>query len=285
MRRRTLLLAAPLAAVAQPALRVFGPTQELDHRYDFPLRLLRLLLAAAGFNAEPQPQPHASQASMLPALRAGELDIGLFASVGPFPADVLPLRFPIRRGLLGARLLLARRADAPHLARLNDASALQGLRLGYGRGWADRAQFEALGQRLLLVDGYPELFRALARGDCDLLHRGVNEIWGELDHPLLVPHGVVVVPQVALSYPVDDYFCLPERHRDWLPRLQHGAELLWRSRAYHRVFFEAFGRSIERAGFARRRVLPVVGYGTEPATPLRSFDALRLRPGRLEARP
>lgn len=288
MKRRLLLAGTaglPIAHAAAPALRVVGPAEAMDYRYDFLLRLLALWLPAAGLPSELDLQPQASQIATLQALQQGQLDIGLVASVGPFPSGVWPLRIPLRRGLLGVRLLLARKAMAPRLAQLRQASELKRWRMGYGADWGDRAQFESLGYRVQPVDTYPALFRALAAGEVDYLHRGVNEIWGEVDHPLLVPHGLVIVPDIALSYPLDDYLCVGEARRAWLPQLQAGFERLWQQGRYQALFQATFGRALRRAGLGARRVLPVIGYGTDPQTPLPAFDALRLRPARLEAGP
>lgn len=284
MRRRALalgLLAAPLAAasIPRPPWRVAAAAHLADQRFDFPLRLLERLLEAAGLPSQLQPLPQPNQREAARQLAAGELDIALLPSVGVQESGLLPLRWPVRRGLLGARLLLARRELLPRLAALPSVEALKrDFVMGYGSDWHDLPQLRTLGFRLFTEPDYPSLFRQLADGRFDYLSRGVNEVWGELDHPLLVPHGIAVVPRLALAYPLDDYFYVAERRRDWLSPLQRGFTRLWDSGDYQRLFFEHHGRALERATFARRRVWPLLGYGVEPHTPLSLFDALRLRP-------
>lgn len=278
-----LLAAGPTAQAA--GLRVMGARSEEDHRYDFPQRFLAALLRAAGLDAMLQTVPGLSQREVAAQLAEGGLDLAILPTVGVQQPTLTPLRFPIRRGLLGARLLLARPATAARLRRLTRLQALKrDFVQGYGADWHDLPQLQALGFRTQVIADYPELFRALARGEIDYLSRGANEIWAEIDHPLLVPHGIQIVPDIALSYPLDDYVYVGPARRDWLPRLQAGVEQLWRSGAYQRLFFDSYGRALQRAGFVRRRVLPVLGYGVEPGTPLASFDALRLRPVRAQAR-
>lgn len=282
--RRRALLGAPLllSAVPTPAagLRVMGPGDPADQRYDFPQRLLAALLRVAGLPEHLEPVPGLDQRGVASHLASGDLDIAILPSVGVRQPGLEALRWPIRRGLLGARLLMALPEQAQRLRRMRQVEELKPLRLGYGADWHDAPLLEGLGFRLQRQPDYADLFRALLRGECDYLSRGVNEIWAEIDHPLLVPHAVQVVPGIALSYPLDDYFYVGERRRAWLPRLQAGLQALWDSGAYRRLFFEAYGRSLQRAGFTRRRVLPVLGYGVEAGTDLRLFDALRLRPTR-----
>ncbi len=261
-------------------VRVVGASAQEDPRYEFPLRLLQALLHAAGLAPELAIQPHVDQPQAAIALSKGQLDIALLSTqTQPMPG-LTPLRFPIRRGLLGARLLLARRESLPRFRNLRSLAALQrGFVMGYGEDWQDRALLQRLGFRMHLEPKYPDLFRALARGRFDYLSRGINEVWAELDHPLLVPHGIVVVPRLALSYPLDDYFFLGPSRQAWLPLLQAGMEKLWRSGAYFKLFEDAFGRALERADFEKRLVLQVVGYGVQSGTPMEAFDALELYGG------
>lgn len=280
---RRLCLAGGAAALLAPAwgeaVRVVGAGDAADQRFDFPLRLLRLLLAAAELPDALAQVAGPDQRQTAEQLAAGALDIALLPTIGVRTPGLWPLRFPLRRGLLGARLLLARREQLPRLRTLRSLEQLKRqFVFGYGAAWHDLGQLRALGFQLRSYDQYPALFRALADGEIDLLSRGVNEIWGELDHPTLVPCNLAVVPGLALSYPLDDYFYVGAARRDWLPRLQAGMQSLWRSGAYQRLFFDSYGRALERAAFPTRRVFEVLGYGVEPGTPLRDFDALRLRP-------
>lgn len=272
---------APCAAGAQ--VRVASASEAGDLRFDYPLTLLRLLLRVAGLATDLALQPWQSERHTAEALHDGRLDVSILPSVGEKPADLPVLRFPIRRGLLGVRLLLVRQERLGEFARLRSLDTLQRRYvMGYGAQWADNALLRRLGFQLRDVDGYAALFRALANGEVDYLNRGVNEVWGELDHPLLVPHGIALVPGLALSYPLDDYFHLSPQRADWLPRLQAALRTVLQDGRFRQLFFQTYGRTLERAGFAQRRVLQVVGYGVSPGTPLQDFDALRLRPTRVE---
>ncbi len=283
MKRRDALMLPALGmthAWAETGVRVVGTSAQDDARYEFPLRLLQLLLRVAGLPVELRLRPHLEQSQAAAALARGELDIALLSTQAQHWPELVPLRFPIRRGLLGARLLLARRESLPRFRTLRSLSALQrSLVMGYGEDWQDRALLQRLGFRMHLEPEYPQLFRGLAQGRFDFLSRGINEVWAELDHPLLVPHGIVVVPGLALSYPLDDYFYLGPARQNWLPLLRAGIEQLWRSGAYRKLFEESFGRALQRADFGKRQVLQVVGYGVQKDTPMDAFDALELHGG------
>jgi hypothetical protein len=220
-------------------------------------------------------------------LAEGRLDVALLPTVNVDTQGLLPIRRPIRRGLLGVRLLLAHRELAPRLARIRQLSELKkGYRLGYGEDWSDLPLQHRLGFRIVTGSDYSGLFKMLALRRFDYLSRGVNEVWPEIDHPLLVPPEIVVVPRIALVYPLDDYFWV-SAHQPALHRaLSLGLQRLEADGRFQRLFFEFHGRSIERAAMGQRRILPVLGYGVDPDTPLDAFDVLQLDPsqGRLRSR-
>jgi hypothetical protein len=89
-----------------------------------------------------------------------------------------------------------------------------------------------------------------------------------------------VVPDVALFYPLDDYFYVGPHSQVWLAPLEQGLRRMRQNGSYQRLFAETFGSSLLRANFPARRVLQVVGYGVERGTPLDQFDAVALQPGR-----
>ncbi|MBN8505628.1 MAG: hypothetical protein J0L58_14250 [Burkholderiales bacterium] len=290
MRRRCLIgfaaVQPPFAGAvwaADAPLRLAVGEEMADQRFDFPQLLLQALLHASGLPARLERVPARGTSGMVRRVVDAEADCAVLPSTGGFDPALRPLKMPMRRGLLGARLLLARRERLRELASLRSLAALKRrFVLGYGADWQDAPLMRTLGFKLRVYQGYGELFQALGRGEVDYLHRGVNEVWAEMDHPTLVPHGIAVVPGLALSYPLDDYFHFGPSWHERLPQLQAGARILLESGVYRRLFMSTFGPALQRADFEGRRVLQVVGYGVAPGTPIRDFDAMRLQPTQAE---
>ncbi|MBH9551660.1 hypothetical protein [Inhella gelatinilytica] len=280
--RRALLAGAAAGgwrpAGAAEALRMAGPRDENDHRHEYPMALARLALEAGGLPLPMEPVAGLTQPRIADELRGGALDVAVLATAGQDASGLAVVRQPVRRGLLGVRLLLARRELAETLSRVRSLRELQRYRLGYGADWADLERMRQVGFRVEPSTSYTGLFRMLALGRFDFLSRGVNEVWAEVDHPLLVPHGIVVVPRIALFYPLDDYFYVNPQRTDVAAALETGLRRIRRDGRFTRLFMSFFGRGLERADLKRRQVYAVHGYGVEPQTPLEDFDVLQLEP-------
>ncbi len=264
------------AASALPMLRIPGPNDGNDTRFAFAHALLSQALEAAGHPVSLQRLTGLGQRRMLTELGDGHVDVAVLPSMASVPPGVTSIRWPIRRGLLGLRLLLSRPEMAQRLSQVSSVSELQRFKLGYGSGWLDVDRMRQLGFQLETSGNYTGLFQMLRAGRFDFLHRGVNEIWGEVDNPALAGTGLVVVPRIALFYPLDDYFHVAEPAAEWAPRIERGLQLLWSSGRYATLFREWFGPALARAELPKRRVLHVLGYGVDPGTPIEAFDAWRL---------
>ncbi len=282
--RRSLLCAAlPAATVSAAApLRVRFPSgRDANDRRGKPLEeLFVLALSAAGIEVEIEAVAGMTQLRRLQELRAERLDAAYVSSASASPRDIPVLRRPLRRGLLGVRLLLARRALAPALSKVKQVEELRAWRLGYGSGWSDLEMQRRLGFPLVIGNTYSGLFRMLASGRFDWMHRGLSEVWDEVDNPELVPEGLVVVPGLALFYPLDTFFCVSPQRAGWLDALDKGLDRLERDGRYARWFDAHYGQALTRAAMPGRRVLPLPGYELMPGASLADFDVLRRAPGR-----
>lgn len=271
-------LSAAAPAHGEPLRLRFPGGRELLDRRNEPLEdLLRLALQAAGRAVQIERVPGLTQPRRLLELVRGGLDVGFIASSHPELGRLPVLRQPLRRGLLGLRLILTRRELLPSFARMQRPEQLNRWRLGYGADWADIEQMRALGLTVVPADSYTSLFRMLAQGRSDWLHRGASEVWAEIDEPDLLPPGLALVPGLALFYPLDDYFCMsPQRAPELLPPLQRGLAQLQRDGGYLRWFRHWHGDGLARLQLAQRRVIHLAGYGVPPGTPLAQFDIVRL---------
>ena len=275
-------LAAPMLPVAASGpsakLRVAMGRDENDRRYDFARDLLQLVLEASQRKVELVPVTGRSNFRIERELVEGELDVAILPSIGERPAGVLPVRVPIRRGLLGVRLLMARKERLPALAAVRTLGALQrGFSLGYGSDWLDLDIMRKVGFRVVTSATYTGLFNMLRAGRFDFLSRGLSEVWGEVDNPALMSSDLAIVPGIALYQPLDDYFHLGNASTEWAEVLQQGLATVLRDGRYATLFQQHFGAAFRRAGMAQRRVLLVTGYGVELGTPLEQFDVLELR--------
>jgi hypothetical protein len=273
------LLAAPLALGA--VVRFPGRTDGVDRRIQFPTELLALCLAKSGaphrlalVDARPPSEARAA------ALR-GEIDVMVMLSNATRTEGLVPLRMPLRRGLLGVRLLLARPEHAQALMDVTSLDALKrDFRLGYGETWMDRTAMQGLGFRMAPARRYVDLFDGLRAGRFDYLSRGVNELHAELADPRLAGRGMVVVPGIALFYPLDHYFWLPPGKAALAADIERGFRRALADGSYAALFVRFHFDMMRDARMHERSIIHVVDYPVPPGTPLQEFDILQLTSSR-----
>ena len=272
---------APEAAMPVAAVRFPGRSSDPDRRLEFASELLALCLARSpsAYRLEP------TTALIGPAARnaavRGDADVVIMPNTTVDTGGLLPVRLPLRRGLLGVRLLLARPDDARAIGDVASIEALKrGYSLGYGQAWLDRGAMEALGFRIVVVDSYVELFDGLRAGRFDYVSRGISELSTELEDRRLAGRGLAVVPGLALYYPLDDYFWVTATKPGLAADIEAGFRAALADGSYAALFARFHLPAMRDMRMQERTVLHVVGYPVPPGTPLEHFDILQLTSSR-----
>lgn len=274
--------AAPVAAQSAPLpadreVRFPGRGEPGDRRFDFSAELLALVLqrSGGGWNVtvvEAMKQPRALQAA-----RQGDVDVVTLPNLVSAQSRLIVVRKPLRRGLLGMRLLLARPEDTDRLMRIENLESLKrDFVMGYGDTWMDREVLADLGFRMTPGSSYVGLFDMLRAGRFDYLNRGINELGPERADPRLAGRGMAVVPGIALYYPIDDYFHVSPRRPELARAIERGFERAMADGSYAALFKRHFEAAMRDARLEERSIIHVSGYPVPPGTPLEDFDVLGL---------
>jgi hypothetical protein len=270
--------AAPAATPATArVVRFPGRSEAPDRRLEFVTALLALSLSKApsAYRLE------TSEALIGPAARGAavgrRVDVVVMPNTTTDTGGLVPVKLPLRRGLLGVRLLLARPQDAQRIGDIASIDTLKrDFRLGYGQAWLDRDAMQALGFRMVVVDHYTALFDGLRDGRFDYLSRGISELSAELGDRRLAGRGMVVVPGLALYYPLDDYFWVRPDDARLGADLEAGFRRALADGSYAALFQRFHLEAMRDIRMQERTVLHVVGYPVPPGTPLEQFDILQL---------
>lgn len=264
------------SARAQTVVRVGFESEPGDRRFDYPATLLELALKASGSSARVERVRGMNQPRMIQAARQGELDVVILPNVRAADTGLRPIPFPLRRGLLGVRLLLARPEMVDRLSKVDSLQDLKtGYTLGYGHGWMDRRELAALGFKMDTANGYRNLFDMLRGGRFDYLSRGVNEVDAELADPALAGRGMDVVPRIALFYPLDDFFYVPASRNALRADIERGLQRMLDDGSFNRLLDAHFGDIMRAVRLNERTILHVRGYPVPNGTPLDHFDILQ----------
>ena len=264
-----LALALGAGAWAQTGETVVYPRaeSEKDGRDDYPVRLLALALSKSGAKYQLRAHPDFMlQVRAITELQAGRnLDVIWTMTSHEREANLLPVRVPIDRGLLGWRLLLVRQADAAKFAGISDAG-LQKLLAGQGHDWPDTGILKNAGYRVEVSSSYRDLFLMLGNNSIDYFPRSSQEIWGELN--LHRDKQFIVEPTLALHYPAAMYFFVNRLNVSLQRSIQRGLDVAIADGSFERLFQEYFGAVIKRSALDSRRVIELSNPLLPPQTPL-----------------
>ncbi|MDC7700184.1 hypothetical protein [Vogesella indigofera] len=183
----------------------------------------------------------------------GDIDVLWTMTTREREALLLPVRFPVDKGLLGWRIAIVRQDKAEQFANVRSVQDLRYFTAGQEHDWPDTRILRESGLPVMSAGQYESLFRMLVAKRFDYFPRGVAEAWGEVDaRPGL---GLTVDRFIVLHYPAAEYFFVT-------PRKPYLAEHIWqgllRAQAdgsFDRLFHAHFDPLLRRARLSQRRVI------------------------------
>lgn len=180
--------------------------------------------------------------------------------------QLLPIRVPLDRGLIGCRIAFVRAADVQRWRGVRRLADLAHDVAGQGHDWPDTEILRANGLAVQTSSRYETLFDMLRLGRIDYFPRSVLEIDDEAGTPLA--GGLAIEPHLLLRYPAASYlFVRPNRPR-LAADLERGLESALADGSLQRLFQRYYGGLIERHRLARRRTLQLRNPLLPAATPL-----------------
>lgn len=284
--RRTLVAGTALALACPTAARSLSPSSPIrfaaeefptDPRFNYAIELISAGLAALSDPRRPVRVTGMNQRRIRRALADGNVDLAILPSLSLNRARLPHIPYPIRRGLLGLRLLVARSDEAQEIGAVTRLEELKRLRLAMAPDWVETPVFAGLGFNVVEAP-YPALFDMLRAGRADYTSRAVSEVWGELAASSVSGPDLSVAPGLALFYPLDDYFVSSIAARPMLEKLLGGLRKIVADGSAWQIFNRHYAGALTRTGLAQRRILQVSGFGVDPGTPLGFFNAIELTP-------
>lgn len=254
------LLSLYLCALASASAGEVRVCQQDPSKYAYRIELANLILArtderygerriVSHVHADP------AQDRCLALLADGLVDL---AYVPPSTArlrDFAVIPFDIHSGMLGYRLLLINRADAPRFAKVDSLDDLRRFTGGFGSQWSDFPLFARNRLPVVGVAQADNLLAMLNNRRFDYYHRGLHEAWQEVaahrdDYPLLM-----VEPHLALAYSQPVYFTFNRADTPLKQRFEEGLAQIRRDGSYRQLFLRHFGELVRRSRLSERRVI------------------------------
>lgn len=265
-----------LNAVGEPekvVIKHIRPESETDKRPRYYVDLLRLVLERTqdvdgAFHLKPA-EKRMFQGRAIISLQKGEaLDVVWTMTSKEREEDLLPIRIPLLKGLLGYRIFLIRPQDTEKFAAITTLEDLKSLTAGQGHDWPDTKILRANGLQVITAGTYDGLFEMLERGRIDYFPRGVNEPWAELQaHP---ESELIVEESILLKYPAAIYFFVNKKDRALANRIERGLRLMMKDGSFDE-FFHTHPHTqpiFERANLEQRKTFTLENPLLPPETPL-----------------
>lgn len=264
-----LALAAPLAGAA-PARLVY-PQHDPGRRpvWDYLQAVLKLAVQRSGTDYElVESRVPMTQARVVRELAdaTGRIDLAWTMTSVEREAQMLPVRVPVDRGLIGWRIAFVRPEHVDRWAELRSLKELARYVAGQGQDWPDTAILRANGLPVQGLSRYEALFDMLRLSRIDYFPRAVFEIDDELAHPMA--EGVAVERHVLLRYPAASYLFVRRDRPRLAAELQRGLEAAVADGSLARLFQQRFGDLVRRHRLAQRQQLVLKNPLLPPATPL-----------------
>jgi len=251
-------------ATSEPALSVTH--YQSDERYAFGLKLLDLALSQQDtpYDIKKASGPEVNEGRGERQLLAGRVDLQWLLTTPEREEHFIAIRVPIYRGLLGLRLLLVSRKRLESMSQIRTLSDLRHYTGGHGRHWSDLSVFAANNMPVVTNVSYEALFKQLKIGDFDYFHRGINEVWPELNSH---QDSLAVADGVMLFYPNPVYFFVNKDRPELAKKIELGLQAALKNGSYKKLFLASYAEVIKESQLPSRSLIRLKNPNLSPYFP------------------
>jgi hypothetical protein len=183
--------------------------------------------------------------------------------------ELLPVRIPVRKGILGYRIFLIRKQDQEKFAAITTVEELKRLKVGQGLGWNDVAVFEQNGFDVEIGNSYEGLFHMLVKERFDYFSRGINEAAAEYEQRKEKLPDLFFEQHLLLYYPWPKYFFVSKDNPQLAERIKRGLMMMLHDGTFDQIFLKHHGETIEKANLKQRRLFRITNPLLPSEVPLR----------------
>lgn len=210
------------------------------------------------------------------AAASGVVDLIWTMSTDEREAQMIPVRIPIDKGLIGWRIPLVTHDKRSIFSSIKTLTELAAYSAGQGHDWPDTPILKHNGIRVHTSTSYESLFSMLEAGRFDYFPRSLFEIWKEVEsHQGKNLH---IEENIILHYQSAYYFFVSPRRPQLAEDLRLGLEEMIANGSFEKIFQKHHQTSLKNANIKQRVVI-------ELHNPLLKPDRLPLHRDELWYRP
>ncbi|MEH6346497.1 MAG: hypothetical protein V7785_15505 [Bermanella sp.] len=200
--------------------------------------------------------------------RGANIDVVWSMSTQEREAQLIPVRIPLLKGLLGHRVFIIRKADEGKFSHISDARQLKQLVAGQGHDWPDTRILRANGFPVMASPSYEGLFDMLNHERFDYMPRGIQEPWSELaSHKGL---DFTVERSLLLKYRAPIYFFVNLKNNALAQRIEKGLRIAINDGSFDDYFYNcpANKQTFKLAALEKRKIFELENPYLSAKTPI-----------------
>lgn len=194
----------------------------------------------------------------LASMKAGSI-INIFIAPASkiWEENAIPIKVPIRQGLLSYRLLLVNQKNLYKFKEVETFDDLKKLRVGVQNDWVTTKIFKSLEMNVVTAHNFEGLFLMLDKQRSDYIPRAIYEIYDELNNRKAELSNIVIEPTLALYLPMVSYVYVSTNEPSIAKRVKSGLHKLASSGELKRIFNKYYAEDIEKANLQNRRLIEI----------------------------
>lgn len=188
-------------------------------------------------------------------LQSDQYDVHWLNTTAAREQELLPVRIPLCKGVIGWRAFFIRPADRTVFDKIRSIEGLRPFIFVQGHDWAD---VDILTKNGFLVERAPNwegLFKMVALGRAQLFPRSIFEIIAEQNEP--EAKGLAIENTLILRYPAAYYFFVEKRNIRLKNALERGLLKSIEDGSFDQWFFTTFGDQLLLLNLEQRNVLSI----------------------------
>jgi hypothetical protein len=271
----SILACLSVNAFSNPSLEIILPKQENTYREQasYFITLLKMSLdktkGSSGGYIIKYYEDYMPEKRIVQSLKGGKLlNLAWMMTSEEREKDLLPVRIPLLKGLLGYRVFIINKEDQWIFSEIKTLGGLKGLVAGQGRDWPDTIILRSNGLKVNTAIRYESLFDMLERKRFDYFPRGINEPWSEIRQR---PHqNFMVEEELLLRYKAPVYFFTGKDNKEIVDRIEKGLRIMINDGSFDEVFFNhSIIKDILRKGnIKKRKIFDIKNPLLTPDTPV-----------------
>lgn len=184
-------------------------------------------------------------------------------------SKTIPIRIPIRRGILNYRLLAINKENLSQFETVDTSQSLGKYKVGLRRGWATVALMDSYDYSVLQASSLDGLYQKLSSYEIDYIPRGINEIFDEVESHRQLNQDLIIDPSIAIHTQAPYYIFVSPTEKRLAERLEKGLELMIADKSLKALFDKYYAHKIAKAKLNKRKIIHLNNPNISPETPLK----------------